>query len=460
MAAATAFMLAVVAMAACWGYTVDDALIVARVASHLAEGTGYRFNNSGPPVDAVTPLGFAWVVAPFARGGPLAALDAAQWMGAAAWALGAVALGAKVFDLPGPRRRFLPLGLLGVCAPAGAWAVAGLETGLVLGLSSLALLDGWTATFALALVAGWRPELIPFAVVMSAGVPLARKEGRGRAGAAVGLVVAAALAVVAARSLLFGRPAPLAVLAKPAELGSGLYYVLAAGIWLGLPALIVAPLALRRLDRRTQVIIGACAAHFAAMALAGGDWMALFRLAVPIVPALVYVGCATAAQASRWATALRVAVAGGLCVALAIDQVPVARRVEAHRRALIARARPVLRSARRVAALDIGWVGAATDATVVDLAGVTDVTVAILPGGHTSKRLPDGFFDQRRVDALVLLLSPGAAVGQPWFESRFARVVEQRAAALASRAAFQPVAALPLGGTEQKYLILERKNGI
>ena len=38
---------------ALYGYTVDDALITARMASHLASGVGYRFNPGGPVVDRV-----------------------------------------------------------------------------------------------------------------------------------------------------------------------------------------------------------------------------------------------------------------------------------------------------------------------------------------------------------------------------------------------------------------------
>src|SRR6185503_7507383 len=37
------------------GFTVDDALIPARYAAHLAQGLGYRFNAQGPSTDGVTP---------------------------------------------------------------------------------------------------------------------------------------------------------------------------------------------------------------------------------------------------------------------------------------------------------------------------------------------------------------------------------------------------------------------
>ena len=83
------------AMAWLWGFTVDDALITCRVAWHLARGVGYRFNASGPVVDAVTPLGFAYVLSPFAAAGPLAALSAAKWLGALLVAAAGLLFGAS-----------------------------------------------------------------------------------------------------------------------------------------------------------------------------------------------------------------------------------------------------------------------------------------------------------------------------------------------------------------------------
>ena len=56
------------------GFTVDDALIPARYAHHITLGEGYVWNRGGPPTDGVTPLGFPYLLAPFAKAGPLAAL--------------------------------------------------------------------------------------------------------------------------------------------------------------------------------------------------------------------------------------------------------------------------------------------------------------------------------------------------------------------------------------------------
>jgi hypothetical protein len=99
-------------------------------------------------------------------------------------------------------------------------------------------------------------------------------------------------------------------------------------------------------------------------------------------------------------------------------------------------------------------VGAAHGGPVVDLAGVTDEQVAVLPGGHTSKRLPEDFLRRREVDALVLLLAPGEAPRSEWSESRFARTVEVRVARLARDDRFVVAATLPLAGAGQQYVVL------
>src|SRR5213075_2838825 len=82
-------------MAWLWGFSVDDALITARVAAHIANGFGYRFNTGGSITDAVTPLGFAYVLAPFARGGPLPAMYFAKWLGAACGVVASAWLGSS-----------------------------------------------------------------------------------------------------------------------------------------------------------------------------------------------------------------------------------------------------------------------------------------------------------------------------------------------------------------------------
>ncbi|MDF3068109.1 MAG: putative rane protein, partial [Polyangiaceae bacterium] len=99
--------------------------------------------------------------------------------------------------------------------------------------------------------------------------------------------------------------------------------------------------------------------------------------------------------------------------------------------------------AKSGAALDVGWVGAVADFTVVDLAGVTDPRVALLRGGHTSKRIDDALLRSRDVDALVLLAPPHE------------REVERRVRLLPSAEGFRVVAELPFAGG-QRYLVLRK----
>ena len=190
--------------------------------------------------------------------------------------------------------------------------------------------------------------------------------------------------------------------------------------------------------------------HFLALALSGGDWMSLYRLAAPILPSFILGAAELWRVAPRWASWLRLGLAITLSIHLASALGPVARRIGPDRARLIELARAPLAGARSIAALDVGWLGAASSASIVDLGGVTDPRVAMLPGGHTSKRIDDALLRSRDVDTLVLLESrvPGAG---------YEREVERRVALLPSAAELHPVARLPLGGgSPQHYVVLRR----
>jgi hypothetical protein len=447
--------------AALRGFTVDDAFVTARVASRLSLGEGYRFNAAGPEVDAVTPLGFAHLLAVAGPGSPLVMLERARWVGLLAWLAAALVLGLL---LP-PKQRALAtaLPLVAVSAPLAAWASSGMETGLVTLATTFALFGGPAGALAAGLAAAWRPELLVFAVVLAGGGALLGAPslaGRARRLAIeLGLAAGPALAVALVRQGWFGTAAPLAVLAKPSDLTHGAAYALSGFVLAGAPLLLLAPRGLRAADLRTRLLAVAVIAHFAAIAAAGGDWMALFRLVVPVLPACILAGARLADDSTsgwRW-----VRLGAALIASLGLlgwRGLP-ARSVLPHRLELIRRAEPVLRDARSIAALDIGWVGAATNARILDLAGITDPMVARLPGGHTSKRVSAGLIENRDVDTFVLLLAPRAAAATPWNASIFTRVVENRLAELPLLEDLHPRATLPLGGTEQLYLVLERPAG-
>jgi hypothetical protein len=411
-------------------FTVDDALIPARYATHVARGLGYRFNAAGPMTDGVTPLGFPLLLAPFAKGGPLAALAAAKLAGLLAWTASAALLAVAVDRASERRARFSALALLPASAPLAAWSVAGLETGLAAALSgaavsAIALGAPRLGALAVGLAAALRPEFFPCALVVAL-TPPPGEPARGSKLASLRRALIAALPfaiVVATRLLVFGRPAPLAVLAKPADGLLGVKYALACFLLTG-PLALVAPFALRRAGAFAVGLTLAVGVHFSSVAIAGGDWMPLSRLVVPALPPMILAVAHVASVADVRATVLRLALAlaGELFVMIKIG--PTAARVGPDRLRLVRELGPALEGARVVAALDVGWVGAATDATLVDLAGLTDAAIAALPGGHTTKRIPPALMDTRAVDAIVVLLAPGEVVATPWTRSRFDRGVE------------------------------------
>jgi hypothetical protein len=456
--AAAAVLAAALPVALFWGFTVDDALIPARIAAHLWAGIGYRFNPGGPVVDAVTPLGWAHLLAPFARSGPLGALAAAQWLGVLSWLAAAAVLGASIARSGQRLSRFAPISVIVVCSPLAAWAVAGLETGMVTALATLAVTQQRFSPLAAGIAAALRPELLPWAAVVCFGTAAAERKGpRGIAAASL-MAVAPAILVGAIRFAVFGRAWPLAVLAKPSDLDHGAFYALSALLQTGPAWLVLAPRALRKAGWRAIAIVVAAAVHFAALTLAGGDWMPFYRLAVPVLPGLLLVGAMVAEHAAPWATALRIALAVAACLAVAAPRVADARRVGSRRLAVIEAARPALGGARCVAAQDIGWVGAATAVPIVDLAGLTDPQIAALSGGHTTKRIPPGLLEGRGVDALVLLIDQAWPPPLPWYDAPFTTGVQHRVALLMAGYPFAPAASIPLGGTRSSYIILRLKS--
>jgi hypothetical protein len=414
------------------GFTVDDAFVTARVASHVSRGIGYRFNPSGPVVDAVTPLGFAQLLAAFGAGDPLVMFERARVVGVLAWLVSAMLLGVLIAPAKVLSRRTLALVVLSAAAPPAAWAWSGMETGLVTLFATLALAPRYGAGFA-GIAAALRPELVPWAATLCIGRALVGtatpRERTGRVAVALALAVGPALAVALLRTAFFGNPAPLAAVAKPTGLSDGVRYALGALAFTGPPWLLLSR-ALRRASASTRVLVAAFVAHCFALALAGGDWMALYRLMVPALPTAVLAGAGLSELGSRWGLFVRTGLALTVCGLLGFYKAWPARELLARRLHLIEQARPALRDLERVAGLDVGWLGVATSAAIVDLAGITDPVVARMPGAHTDKKIRSDFWTRRDPEALVLLLRQGASVPQDWRDGPFARAVEARVANL------------------------------
>jgi hypothetical protein len=447
-----------------WGFTVDDALIAVRYARNIANGVGWRFNTQGPSTDGVTPLLWPLVLTPVARAPALVVLWRASALGLVAWAVAGTALGAAIGQVRGAPRwaRVAAIGTMALSVPLAAHAVSGMETALATALATCAALSAKRPCLA-ALIAGLaaslRPEMAVWAWVLAMGVSIAARVTIGRLMIAVALAVAPFAFCAAVRTTVWGHPAPLALMAKPSDIDHGLVYAGAACLVTLVPILVIAPFALRRAVV-ALAIVAAAVAHVAAIIAVGGDWMPYARLMVPVTPSLVYAAVVASEHAHAVPTIVRSIVAIALGAVLIARGGTDGRRVSADRAALIRDARPRLVGTRTIAALDIGWVSAASDANIVDLAGLTDPEIAALPGGHTSKRVDAMFLLSLRPDALLLYAPQGLPDGQldRWDEATYPRVVEARLARDPVTARhFTPTAWLPLGRQGAGYVLLTRR---
>jgi hypothetical protein len=377
---------------AMWGFTVDDALIPIRFARHLVTGAGYRWNVGGPVTDGVTPLPWPFLIALLGDRDPLGALTFVKAFGVALWTITAALLGRA---LRASGWTAAALCVLALAFPLGAWAASGMETPIAMALATFAaiLFDerprGAAACAGIAAI--FRPELVVWAAVLGAG-------SARRSRLAIPLSIGPFLVVAAVRAIVFGRPAPLATLAKPSDATHGLAYVIGAGVIVLTPILAFAPIAIVRASPRAKTLALAALAHALAIVAVGGDWMPYGRLWAPIAPSLLFVFVETA---SRVAMA-RAVLALGAGIAFAATRAEQGRHVLEDRNDLVVASRPHLRDAHTIAALDIGWVSAATDARIVDLAGLTDPSIAVLSGGHTSKAVDLSMLLERDVDALLV----------------------------------------------------------
>jgi hypothetical protein len=276
-----------------------------------------------------------------------------------------------------------------------------METGVVIALCTFASIAIETRPRAAAVLAGlaaaFRPELLPWALVVGIGA---------RPSVATGaLAFGPFAACVLFRLVRFGHPSPLAVHAKPSDLTHGAAYALAAFVVVLTPLLAASPLAVARGGTRSSKVVAvACIMHTVVVVAAGGDWMPYARLFVPIAPSLALVFADVARVVPPWRTYVRAVAVAVLGVAVASSAAPAGRRVHRDREALVREARPILENAKVVAALDVGWVSAAVPraARIVDLAGLTDREIALLPGGHTSKRMDAAMLVDRKVDTVVI----------------------------------------------------------
>ena len=436
-------LLPAVAVLSALGFVIDDALIVSRFAVVVHREGRHAFNAGGPVVDGVTPLVLPWILAPLASS-VLASFAVQRIAGAAAVVVGVGFLGHALARAFGARAW---TAMLVTCAsfPLAVHAGSGLETGLVTGLVAASLAcflserGSLRGAWLLGAAASLRPELVVGA--FAAATPQLRV---GKSWGVLARVLGPAIGTAAIRLAAFGRPFPLAVLAKPSDLTHGALYVAAgaivSGLWVVVPALASARVEEgegsddRRAAQRSATLL--VVAHVASVMVAGGDWMPYARLLVPGIPCMAVMISAMPSGAVRGLT----------CVVAMVAQLffgwshrAEATRVVAERLAVIERLRPALRGQRVVAGLDVGTLAASHEGRIVDLAGLTMAEVARMQGGHTSKRIPEGFLNEQEVDALVMWAPNGSEV-ELGPSALFGRAVETRLArSPAVRASFKEI---------------------
>jgi hypothetical protein len=441
---AAAALLALAWMACAWGFTIDDALITVRYAQNLGSGVGYRFNPSDAVTDGVTPIPFLLPLLPLAR------LEASSVLLGARIAGALCVLGAGVWFASRGRDRvevvwralygFTPL-------PVCMHAVSGMETGvaIALGFATMTVFPSprWTPIIA-GVAASIRPELLPWAWVLAA-VTQTNIGGVLRAIAVSALPFAL---VSTFRLLMFGTVSPLSLAAKPSDLGYGTQYALAAAIYAIVPILAVVSLVRSRepSTRLRFAALGAGLVHLLAIAFAGGDWMPYARLIAPALPTFAWV-LASGPKDARWRKALNAL--GVLAMVFTHVRALPARRVLGDRLRMARELAPFL--GETIATVDAGWPTLVSDARILDLSGVTNRDIAFLPGGHTSKRIPESYLLQ--ADTLLLY---GAA--NSFEDNAFPRVVEARIArSELIRRNFEPVHWAPLAAPNGYWVMRKRR---
>jgi hypothetical protein len=389
---------------------VDDAFIVARYARRLAAGAGYTF-QAGEPSDGVTgPLWLFLLTSGVALGCDAMVTGKLIGLGCA---LGAALLVLQASERrAGGERRRIVLGLLlASSAPLWIWAIGGLETAsatlcataMVLGaIARPAPRVAWVASGAL-LLPWLRPELVPWGIAAVAWSAVRAPRARLSLGLSCAIGIASVLLF---RLSLFGHLLPLSAHAKPGALSHGIEYLFVClRSW---SALALLPLmGLGWVGRRDQrVLTLAMVLHAVVIACAGGDWMAGARLFVPAVPSACFV-----AALSWERLVLRKRALAGALLALVLAL----RGAGAYGETTAARTSGELRERRLpsllvalahvpqpIAILDIGAVGYFSGASLIDLGGLTEASIAYRPGGHVSKRIDSAWLRARAPGTIVL----------------------------------------------------------
>lgn len=380
-----------------WEYTVDDAYISFRYARNLVRGFGLVYNPGEYVEGFSNPLWTLWCALGLRFGAPVELW--AKLTGTAA-AIATVLLSTAIARRLFPGRRVLATPwLLSASIALHAGAIAGLETALYSALvvgAALAILreeehtrPSWPSGLLLGLALTTRPEA-PLLIAL-ASVALGRAALTQRHLVRITIAVAIGGAWLAFRLAYYGALTPNTFVAKVTASRASL---IAAADYLGswatsmLPATIGAvagiAIAAHRRSRGFAIIAAFAISAITFVFVAGGDWMAAWRLVVPAEPFLfVFTDVALITISARGR--LRPLLAG-VVVVLAIAHAAHLRRQQtelalgwkAHWDDVHVRGARwfTTRRAGSIALEDIGYVGWLNDVPIRDIAGLVERDIA------------------------------------------------------------------------------------
>ncbi len=454
-------------------FTVDDAFLVARYARSLLADGSYAAFPGGAPTDGITgPLWLVPAILDELVGRTDLAITKAFGLACAALAAWLV-VAACARRVDGGFVAPAAAALIAVQPTLGLWGSAGLETGLATLLFTIAVLAAGidrprpvACGGAIALLAWTRPELGIACAALLGWLAMRAGSGVGtlsRREFAAGLALAAgsAIALTVVRALSFGDPLPLAAYAKPGEIALGARYVgggvlvTTSGVGLALAA-IGAKLGGAR-ERAAAVAIGT---HLLAVIALGGDWMPGFRLFAPVLPLYAWLAARGGWLVFRRRRRVAIALVTLAAVVPALDliaELPRAHQAGALRESNGRTLASELHMGETVAIVDAGFVPYVAGVATIDLAGLTDRTIAHSPGGYLAKRIDPAYLERRAPDVIVLHSGATPRVVDEQLVAIDGFPVEQRVASMPwVRAQFRVVRVVPYA-PGYTYVVLRRR---
>jgi hypothetical protein len=405
---------------------LDDAFITYRYAVHLAEHGTLAFNLGERPVEGFSSPLWLSLLAFFAACFGKAALPKVAFGLGISFAVGACLVAYRASShllLPRPeegRSRAMYAGLssatlLVACPALPYYAATGLEpmAFLFLTVTSLAALTGalptWAGVAAASALPWARPEaaVFPLIWVIVYGFDRGLVQRRRLLLAVCGFCLSLSV-LLGLRLAIFGDLLPNTYYAKLPDRLRGLQYVidLLSTSWAG-SLVFLGALGAACGGRIHKAWLVTAAIFLVVAAGEGGDWMPLGRFAIPAFGALAVAASGLFATRSKGAHAAA-ALAGIVALYGSYERTSFHLTSMHNARRTLTYEYQWFSSwleqtpARSIALMDIGLVGFQNDIAIVDLAGLTDRTLARMSGHHLRKKIDPAYIIDKRPDLVVV----------------------------------------------------------